>query len=565
MNRPLLAASLAAACACTETIRFGDDPLANLVELEVTPGDAIVTLTALGPPHHTLQLEAMGRFADGSMRDITGLVTWSADNTLLGGFSAPGVYVASHAAGGRTTLVASAGQLTARAALTIVIDATIIDSNFPPPAPNLFDPASPVVTGHADSPALAYPSDGTMMPYAIARTLFQYTPGAAAQDAFQLRFDSDVLHLVVETGADRWEADGALQRLLAGSGLGGPLRVSVRATSSNGPAAVYGSTTTVLAFSQDRPGGALYYWSAAATGIMRGALDATTATKLYPPGNTCVGCHALSRDSRSLAMGYDSGAGTFSLQAIDVATLATTISAADRRPMGWATYSPDGTRMVVANHGALAEHDARTGALITTIALPATRYATHPDWSRDGTYIAVALTNQQPDDLDVKAASIARIAYNDGAWGAPVTLVAGSPSSNQFFPRWSPDSRFIAYVSASSSSQNATSAELMLVDAAGGTPRALTRANRSIGSSDMLDVANTMPAWGPEIGERAWLAFVSIRPYGKLLPRGLRQLWITSLDLAALEDGSTPAFWLPCQDLTVVNYNPAWAGELITQ
>jgi hypothetical protein len=564
MNRALLVVSLAAAGACTETIRFGDDPLANLVAVEVTPGDAIVTLTALGPPFHTLQLEAMGRFADGSTRDITQLVTWSSGSTLLGGFSEPGVFVASHAAGGRTTLIASAGQLTAQSALTIVIDTAIVDSNFPPPAPNLFQEAAPIVTGHANAPTLVYPSDGTMMPHAISRTLFQYT-AAAAHDAFQLRFDSDVLHLVVETGADRWEADGAVQRLLAGSGLAGPLRVSVRATSSNGPDAIYGSASSELGFSPDRPGGAIYYWSAAATGIVRGALDATTATKLYPPDGTCVGCHALARDGRSLAMGYDTGAGAFSLQAIDVASLATTISAADRRPMGWATYSPDGTRMIVAHHGALTEHDARTGALVTAIPLPAMRYATHPDWSRDGTYIAVALTSQAPDDLDVKAASIARIAYNDGAWGAPVTIVAGSPTSNAFFPRWSPDSRFIAYVRASGSSQNATSAELMLVDAAGGTPRPLHRANQRIGGSDVTDVANTMPAWGPEVGERAWLAFVSIRPYGTVLARGLRQVWVTSLDLTSLDDGSTPAFWLPCQDLTVVNYNPAWAGEPITQ
>jgi hypothetical protein len=90
-------------------------------------------------------------------------------------------------------------------------------------------------------------------------------------------------------------------------------------------------------------------------------------------------------------------------------------------------------------------------------------------------------------------------------------------------------------------------------------------ANHRVGGADMGDLANAMPAWGPTQPEHAWLAFVSARPYGDVLRAGGRgQIWITSLDLEASSDSSTPAFWLPCQDVTVLNNNPVWTGPVLT-
>ncbi len=546
---------------CTETVQLSRDPLDALVAVNVTPFDSTIKITDLAPPHHTLQFSAMGVFADGSIRDITPLVEWQLDNGLLGAIDSRGLFTASHDAAGYGTVGIEARGLTATTKLTVIIDATVIDQAFPPPAANLFDPSIPFISGDPmRSPKLIYPADATTFPQNIARTLFQFTRGTG-NDAARVVFDSDVLHLAVETGADRWQADGMLQRLLAATGIAGPIRSEVHATSSTAlPQTIYVGNRVMLEYTEEAVGGPVYFWSGATNGIMRGGVDVETSGKLYPLSTTCVGCHTISRDGTQLAMGQDAMTST-DLLTINVGDLSPVIPASTSRPMGWATYSPDGTRVLVANNGRLDLYDAATGASLGTISLPPMRFATHPDWSPDGQWVAVALTPTAPTNMDVKAASIARIPYNDGAWGTPQILVSGSMMSNNYFPRYSPDGTYLAFVRATTASQGALSAELMLIASDGGTPRRLRIASHRVGmQDDVPDLASTMPAWAPGTRERAWLAFTSVRPYGAVLPTaGRGQIWVTSLDLTQSGDPSTAAFWLPCQDATVLNNNPVWS------
>ncbi|HUS31340.1 MAG TPA: hypothetical protein VMZ53_22670 [Kofleriaceae bacterium] len=555
MIRALLLLSLVAGC--TETIRVQADSLDGLESLEVYPPDAVITVTDLAPPEHTLQYIAIGRFSDGTTREVTSLVGWSVDNVRIGALDGNGLFTATQTAAGHGVVTVRAHGQMASTPMTVIIDASIVDTAFPPPRAGLFAGA-PLPGG----PAPTYPTSGTRFPQGVASTLFQY--GTATYDAYRLRFDSDVLHLAVETGANRWRADGAMQRILEGSGVEGAIALTIDATTAVGTGNVYASTPIMLEYSRDRPETPLFFWSASTNGVMRGSLATSTASKLYPSSGVCVGCHALSKDASRMAVGYDNTIST-DLEQFDLATLAPTIPASTRQPMGWATYSPDGTHLVVANNGALAMYDSTTGASLGAVPLPTMRYATHPDWSPDGRYLAVALTSQTPNNLDVKAASIARIPYNDGAWGAPEVLVSGSSTNNNYFPKWSPDGRYLAFVHATSASQGAKSAELLLLPAEGGSPKYLATASHRVGGVDAGDLANTMPAWGPPQPEHQWLAFVSSRQYGDVLATGDRaQVWITSLDLDAPADSSSPAFWLPCQDVTVVNNNPVWTNQVVT-
>jgi len=558
---------------CTETITFRS-PLENLAGLEITPGDALVTLNDIQLPeaqHHRLQYTAIGTFLDGSTSDVTQYVDWSIDNELLGRVEPGGLFIASHTAAGYATVTAGKRGFTATAKLTIHIDATLVDTTYPPPRAGLFDPANPVIGGEPTrSPTLIYPAEGTIMPQGVSRTVFQFLRGTG-NDAFQLRFDSDVLQLRIELGGnavDRWEADNGLQMVIAGSGIAAPIRVEVRATSSIGTGVVYAGNHIMLAFTRDRPLGPLYYRAATVTGpvpadgITRGGLDIPNASKMYPSGTTCVGCHAVTRDATAMAMGYDITS-SIDLQAIDLVTLAPKIVANGTRPTGWATYSPDNTRVLVANDGVLKLYDASNGNSLGSVPLPSMRWATHPDWSPDGNYVAVALTSQQPTNRDVKAASIARIPYNSGTWGAPEILVNGSTTSNNYFPRYSPDGKRLLYVHAASTSQGATTAELMLMPAGGGNAVLLRIASHRVGTfNDMPDLSNTMPAWSQQVGERAWIAFVSARPYGNVKPTiGGGQIWIASLDPTQALDSA--AFWLPCQNSNAFNYNPVWSANPI--
>ena len=107
--------------------------------------------------------------------------------------------------------------------------------------------------------------------------------------------------------------------------------------------------------------------------------------------------------------------------------------------------------------------------------------------------------------------------------------------------------------------------ELRIISAAGGPQITLNTASHRIGAIDGVpDLANTMPSWAPDQdNDLAWLTFASARPYGEILPvRGQTQVWIAGIDLARAEIGIDPsyaAFWLPSQDVRVINNNPIWA------
>jgi hypothetical protein len=550
-------------------VQLAPDPLGDLITIELTPNDATLTITDLAQAPQTLGYHAIGVFSDGSRRDITTMLNWTVDNSAPGGFLDPGTYTTSNAAAGHVAVTARSNDaVIATAALTVVVDAVVIDPSFPGD-PTLFDPSIPVIAGDpTHAPGYLYPSDGTELPQGVVSTLFQAALGTG-NDTLELTFDADVLHLAVITAADRWDTGAQIQQLLALSSVGMPIQCGIEAAVSAAPGTVYGGTPIGLMFDASFPAGSIYYWSAATNGIMLGALSSPSAPKLFPGDASCVGCHTASRDGQSIAMGVGSES-TPLLQTINADTLATTIDRAQMLAGGWSTFSPDGTMVLVAGSGALELRDTQTGMPIGSdgkIALPVGHYATHPDWSPDGTSVAIAYTTSQPTDVSVIGASIALLPYKGGGtFGTPITLVAAVGLDNNYFPRYSPDGGFIAYVHATEASEGATSAELWLVPSSGGTPIALQAASHTV--SSMTSVANTgdtMPAWAPASSQHTYLAFASSRAYGAVLPSGGRpQIWISAIDLtnvAPTSDPSQPAFWLPCQDVTVLNNNPVWTFD----
>lgn len=566
MIRALIAACLVLA-GCTETVELGSGRLSGLVALDITPPAAIVTVTDLQAGPVGVDFRAIGTFVDGTRRDVTKLVEWDVDNPAPGAIE-QGSYFTSNAAGGRVVLraraLAGVSAIEAVADIHVIIALDLVDGVFPPPGGSeLFSPDFPTEIGGALAPSALYPAHGTLFPQDLARIVFQLRaqPGT---DVFRWKLSSESLQLTFLTGGSRWQPDDALWSLIAATHPGLELSLIVEAAASAQPGTVYAAPSATLGFSRGGGGGLLYHWSAGNNSIMRSTLSADTPSRLYPqdPETTCVGCHVVSRDGKQMAFGYDGE----NLRSIDLEPM-TPILATPARPMGWATFSPDSDRIVVADKGTLTLRDARTGNTIGPNfgRLPIATKATHPDWSPDGDYVVMSMSADITSNMNVTSGSVARIPYNNGVWGTPEILVPGAPTSNNYFPRYSPDGRFIVYVNARGPSQGAAGAELRMIRADGSIPIPLRIANTRVGSTDDVpDLANTMPSWSPSIdGDLAWLAFASARPYGEILPNpGRSQIWITAIDLARADVGADPshaAFWLPSQDVRFANNNPIWA------
>lgn len=134
---------------------------------------------------------------------------------------------------------------------------------------------------------------------------------------------------------------------------GGAVQVEVAAVDRGADeAVVYTSGPLTVLFGEADVPGVVYYWSTGSIGIMRASLRRPTPELFYPDptagDDTCVACHTISRDGRQMVAGYDGE----HLQSISVPDR-DIIVPTKRWDMGWGTFSPDGSRVLLAHKGRL--------------------------------------------------------------------------------------------------------------------------------------------------------------------------------------------------------------------
>src|SRR5262249_14958127 len=164
----------------------------------------------------------------------------------------------------------------------------------------------------------------------------------------------------------------------------------------------------------------------------------------------CVGCHALSHDGSKMALTYDglgcddaaqcgtSGSGAV----LDVATRA---SAVPPQTYKWnfATFTPDGKRVLTVYQGQLSLRDATSGDLNVTV--PNAGVATQPDFSPKGDQFVYV---QQPGtmfDWSFTSGNLYTVSYDPSSlsFGEPHPLVTGG--GNNYYPSYSPDGQWILF------------------------------------------------------------------------------------------------------------------------
>ncbi len=532
--------------------------------LRIEPADLVLTLAP-----GASRTVAYSVF-DAAGSDVTASSTLSLDAPALGTF-AGSTLTTSTARGGITRVRATLGAAAGDTSLEIDRSSDdLVLPGAPADAATRFGGAPDPTR----APSFVYPDDQTIVPPNLPSFEVHFYPGTG-NDLFELSFTgpSAVVRLFSPCTAVGGGCAIALDELTftevaIAARPTGAVTVGLRGTAT-GAGVGAAATRTLRVTSTDVLGG-VYYWTAASGEIMRFEFGRSGATRERFIGGggpfACVGCHALSRDGRRIAVGrFIPGPATTEID--DVATrtaLGGTFGA------NFETFSADSSLLLASDGAHLVLRDGATGAPAPGLA--AGLIGSMPDWSADGTsvvYSAPAMVpffggspgHDPPADLRV-------LAWSAGAFGAPATLL-GSAGENNYYPAYSPDGAFVLFNRSAGNSYGALDAHLWVVAGGGGVPVELANAN---GPGDQ---SNSWPKWAPfretYLGEPLmWITFSSKRDYGLRLqqsgtPADMRtvQLWMVAFRPGRLPaDPSAPAFWLPFQDLAVGNHIAQWTQQV---
>jgi len=483
---------------------------------------------------------------------------------------------------------------------------TFLADGAPDNAADLFRTGTshPPGTDRAHEPGVIYPAHETMFPINVSHIRHEWS--ASGSDLFRLTFAGPNTTVTVYSVTPEWTPTDEQWDWIAESNRGQTVEFSVAALRAASPKDVWLSPAISELFSDAAVDGAIFYWSTGTKGVMRALVSDPIPQKFYTDpsasdGATCVACHTLSRDGKRLAVGYDGETlrvvsvperevvipTALSSGGTSAAGGAATAGAGPGKPgmmkppaempgmpgMGmkggipaaWSTFSPDAKLLLIAKSGVLTLLDAESGQTVGdnagVVPLPTGMIGTHPDWNAKGDQVAITLGTKD-GNKDVEGGSIALLPYDGGKWGTPQMLVQNAGGDdNDFFPVWSPDSRYIAFVNAKGKSNNATSAVLELVSLADGRIKELTRLNGRVNAEDgVMGIGNSMPTWAPSTNPGIfWLAFSSLRAYGTLRPQDAKtdQIWIAAID-PSQNDPSYAGFWAPFQSLEEGNHRAFW-------
>lgn len=483
---------------------------------------------------------------------------------------------------------------------------TFSEPGVPGDAATLFEGSNPRAPGSdaKREPGIVYPSHETMFPINVSHIRHEWAAGG--NDLFRLTFKGENTTVTVYTADSNWSPSDEQWDWIAESNRGKAVEFSVAGLLTSDPKNAWSSAAITELFSDAAVDGAIYYWSTSTKGVMRALVSDPVPQKFYTDPTaadsaTCVACHTLSRDGKRLAVGYDdetlrvvsvpdrnvlipssaSGGATGAGGAAAMPGMMPPgnmpgmmkpdpakpggMAGKGGIPAAWSTFSPDGKLILIAKSGVLTLLDAETGQTVGDnggiVPLPSGVIATHPDWNAKGDMVAITLGSKD-GNKDVEGGSIALLPYDAGKWGEPMMLVQNAGGDdNDFFPMWSPDSQYIAFVNAKGKSNNATSAALRLVHVADGKVQELVRLNQRVNNQDgVTGIGNSMPTWAPSTNPGIfWLAFSSLRAYGTLRAQDPKsdQIWIAAID-PRQSDASYAGFWAPFQSLDEGNHRAFW-------
>ncbi len=536
----------------------------DIVSITLEPANPTLDVTPGTPA--TLTFQVVGRQRDGRTRDVTQYRRFTLDNAALGALNPDtGAFTAAGIGGVARVRVAlvDGSTRTAETGLTLRVRSTTL-TGVSDDARAAFDALRP--SGSlTEVPAIDYPLSRAVLPQNVYPPLFQWTPHhtARADDVYRVRLTRP--HATIEAYVrantpgfnHSWRPTADAWRSIAQSDLTAPITLTVAVMSAGAQreseARVFSTVDAVIA-------GSVYYWSPSASRLRRIDVGEARRVDFLPnPGDSCIGCHSVSRDGRHLA-GFLEGSG----EALALYDLTRDLTASpapvDARlpaPVRRCTsYNADGTRLVSGDCGANPSSmpftllNGRTGAAVTATGSPGNGF--DPEWSPDGQLIA--FTNRS-DALAVTAA------LGSDRFGATTVLhtplMADATMRVDWHPTWTPDSRWIAFQRGVNRRTAMGRGSLWLVARDGGAPLRLNNANNGAAGEDSF-----RPQFSPfNSGGYFWLLFTTSRPYGNMPAgvRGQKQIWVTAIRNrpAAGSDPSEVPYYLDGQE-PATGLSPYW-------
>ena len=555
--RPIALLAFLVACQSKGETATADGAL--VTALEIDPVE--VTITSGPDAQGTVQFEAIATFTDGTTGVMEQLVSWDISSQAAGTIDDEGLFLATTENGAITTVTASHNNIVASAVANIIYTETIDDGG---------GSAEDYDGTPSDTLDWLYPETNVAVPRNVPSLTFMWEEVDGA-DGYRLTFSTDTTNVTALLTENNYTVEAEGWVAIAATNAGGTVDVEVRAVAGG---TLYGSETLTLNVNRLDAQGSIYYWSTTDEGLIKVEISATEGDLFYAPrlnAPTCVACHVIREDR--MAVTYGGGGSQYFYTGITELTESNPTELTDRDEYGfYNTMNPDGTLLIsTTGDGGLTLWDAQSAEKIDSLDT-GELFLTQPDWSPAGDMLAAISVTQPPaecgpyayDVCFVNGELVVAMIDEDGNLGEFTTLYDPDEMDvddsvgpmNVFYPSISPDGEWIAFNTGYGNSYDNEYASLNVISIDGGDLIPMDNANMD------EQLTNSWPHWGPLPDDDVyWLTFSSKRDYGDMVTDGRPQIWVAAFHPELAEEGSdpsSPAFWLPNQDMETSNHSTFW-------
>jgi hypothetical protein len=539
--------------------------------IEVSPVHPMLDVDFQMPAPPTVQFHAT--YVD-SGKPVS--AQWSLSSYAAGTIDAEGLFTASALAGGKITVVATAGE--AKAETTVTIKLHLHEGNA--------DPAEQAILegpGSLTDPnfALWAPYDKTVFPRGIPSPQLQPSPSGQAPTKYYLELHGAYFDYAGFLDvAPQLKISQAAWDALAASSDGNDIDVSLSKLVADEKVGPLKQTWQVA---KGKLLGTIYYntYDSILAGYT-GAIMRIKGGSLMPEvlvGN-CTGCHSISSDGSTAAAANHSGmGGIFDLTG---GTINPPVVWQDPERAAFAAMYPKGGAVfVVSGQPAyywppntpgtqsswLSELRTKTGGLVPSSGIEG-YYAQTPVFSHDGTMLA--FVDRSP--VLPYSSKLALLHYDAATQKFSNYEVLATPPPGQHYSwaAFTPDNKHIVYqagVGDDLATWNANTGKLFAVNL---QSKAITELKSLNGDGYMAqgmrdENLNFEPTILPVAsGGYFWVMFTSRRTYGNLLTGNrdqTKRLWVSAFDIGAQDgvDATHPAFYIAGQELSSGNSRGFWA------